>query len=433
VYLKPLRGIVAAVLLTSAIASPVSAAPAESAVLEWNRHAANALMNPATAAVPGAGQGPTVAVLHLAMVQGAVYDAVNGIDGGHEPYLPGLRSVRSNASQPAAVATAAHHVLVGLTPPLPQATLDWLDAEYEASMAEISARGSKKKVAAGVAFGADVAAAMLAARANDGRYVPFTFSQGTAPGEWRPTSTPPVSDPFAWVAKVDPFLLNSTSQFRSDGPLSMTSARYAREYNEVKALGSMTGSTRTDAQTALAMFYTANPVELLNRTFRGIADARNLTAADEARLFAMMNMAGSDGLISCWDDKEHWSFWRPLTAIRLGDTDGNPATAADPVWTPLVPNPPYPDHPSGYNCLTGAVIHTAVDFFGTNRLAFTVQQTAAAGSPARAYSRFTDVVRDTIDARMYLGIHFRTPDVQGAAMGRKVANWLDRHYFEPVD
>lgn len=435
-HLKLLRWVVTAALLTTTLAGPVSADPAPSTVRDWNRHAATALMSPPTAAVPGAAQSPTVAILHLAMVQGAVYDAVNAIAGGYEPYLGGLSSAPSTASQDAAAATAAHHVLVGLVPSLPAATLNWIEAEYSASMSAISALESAANVAAGAAIGSEAAAAMLAARTNDGRYptTPFNFRQGTEPGEWRPTATePPFSDPFAWVANVEPFAIRSASQFRSDGPLPLTSAAYAAEYNEVKALGARTGSTRTDAQTALAMFYTLSPPELFNRTFRGIAEARGLSTAEEARLFAMVNIAGADGLISCWNDKAYWSFWRPMTAIRIGDDDGNPATDGDETWTPLVANPPYPEHPSGYNCATSSMIHSAVHFFGTKKIRFTVQQTPVAGSPVRNYSRLTDVIKDTIDSRLYLGIHFRTPDVQGAIIGKQVARFVDKHHFGAVD
>jgi hypothetical protein len=152
----------------------------------------------------------------------------------------------------------------------------------------------------------------------------------------------------------------------------------------------------------------------------------------------MLNLAGADGLISCWDDKAFWNFWRPITAIQLGDTDGNPRTDADPSWTPFINTlspagtPPYPDHPSGYNCVTGAFMYTAEAFFGKKKLPFTLRKTATSTAPAdvRDYERFRDVLDDTIDARIYLGIHFRAPDVQGAGIGRDVAHWLDKHYFK---
>lgn len=425
---------IALALVLATMTMPATATATESVVGEWNRHAAAAIFNPATAAIPGGGQPPNAGVLHMAMVQGAVYDALNAIDGGYQPYLTGLAGAPSSASQAAAAATAAHDVLMELVPALPSATRTWVHVEYLATMGEIGAVEDSEDVAAGVAAGAGAADAMLAARIDDGRYVAFSFRQGTGIGEWRPTATaPPFSDPFAWVANVDPFLLTSPSQLRSSGPLPVGSAAYAAEYDEVKALGSRTGSSRTPGQTALAMFFTVNPVELYNRTFRGLAAEGGIPLADEARLLAMVNLAGADALISCWNDKEFWSFWRPVTAIQLGDTDGNPATAGNATWTPLVNNPPYPDHPSGYNCVTGAMMNTAVQFFGTKKVAFTLQQTTAADSPTRSYVRLTDVVKDTIDARIYLGIHFRTPDVQGAVMGKRVSQWLARHYFQPTD
>jgi hypothetical protein len=371
------------------------------------------------------------------MVQGAVYDAVNSIDGGHQPYLAGLPEASRSASQEAAVATAAHHVLVGLggglVPALPQVVLDRLDALYADALEDIPAGDDK---ADGIAAGAAAAAAMLEERTNDGRYVPFSFTVGDEAGEWRPTPPASVNDPFAWVANVEPFLLQSSSQFRTKGPRALKSNAYTREYNEVKELGGPTvgvGDPRTPEQEAVAQFYTVNPIELFNRTFRTISEAEGLTLAEEARLFAMLNIGGADSVISCWDEKAFWNFWRPITAIQQGDDDTNPDTVGDPDWTPLIANPPYPDHTSGYNCASGAYMHTAKAFFGRNRMEFSVERIVP-GVPnvTRDYGQFTALVKDTIDARVYLGIHFRAADVQGAALGQDVAHWLDKHYFQPV-
>ncbi len=418
----------ALVVVATLISGPTSANSHESAVAEWNRHAVEAILNPATAAVPGAGQPPTVGVIHLAMVHGAVYDAVNAIVGGYQPYLSGLDPAPAGANVDAAVATAAHDVLLGLPPQaLSQALRDRLDGEYESFLADIPDGPAKTD---GIAVGADAAAAMLALRASDGRYpgTPVQFPVGEEPGAWRVTGSG--NDPAAWVANVNTFVITSSSQFRTDGPLPLTSAEYAAEYAEVKALGEKDESTRTSAQTAMAMFFIANPVEMFNRNFRLIAAAKGLSTADEARLFAAVNMAGADGLISCWDDKMFYAFWRPMTAIQNGGADGNPATIADPDWEPLLANPPYPDHPSGYNCLTASMMHAATDFFGPQHVAFDLVH---ANGTARHYTRFTNVIKDTIDARIYLGIHSRTPDVQGALMGKKVARWLGRHELRPVD
>lgn len=427
-----------AVLLAGA-AAPAQAGPPEDAVLDWNQYASDALINAPSAATPGMGQGPTVAILHLAMVQGAVYDAVNMIDGGYEPYLDDLPSAPASASQPAAVATAAHHVLVGMViqPAFTPAIVDRLNGLYASSLAAIPGGAAKD---AGIAAGAAAAAKMLSERAADGRYGPFRFTCGDDPGEWRPatslvcTTPSGPSDPNAWVARVEPFVLESTSQFRSKGPYDLTSGAYAKDYNEVKELGAV-GSQRTPEQNALAGFFTnsTHPPEMYNRTFRTVASSEGLALVEQARLFAMLNMSGADALINCWDDKAQWSFWRPTTAIRQGDLDGNPKTEADPTWTALSGIPPYPDHPSGYNCITGAFMHTAADFFGKKPLTFDMVRIVA-GEPnqTRTYRQFTDVIDDTIDARVYIGIHFRAPDVQGAEIGKDVARWLDQNFFRPA-
>ena len=392
----------------------------------WNQYAVEALANPTTAATPGAGQPPPVAVIHLTMVQTAVYDAVNAIEGGYTPFAYGGRA--SGASIDAAVATAAYDVLTGLElePPLSTGVLTRLTGLRDSFLGAIPDSAAKT---AGIATGAASAAAMLASREGDHRYENSTsrFTVGFGPGEWRPGASG--NDPFFWVALVKPFTLNSTSQLRTEGPLDMTSDQYTREFNEVKSVGALNSTTRTAEQTAMARFYTESPALLFNRSFRTIAADQDLDAAGAARLFAQLNMAAADAIISCWDDKEYWGVWRPSTAIQLADTDGNPDTIADPTWAPLVGNPPYPDHPSGYNCFTAAVAHSAKAFFGTDKVDFGIRNAAGV---EREYSRFTDVVRDTIDGRIYLGIHFRTPDVQGAWIGKKAAQWVDRHAFQPV-
>jgi hypothetical protein len=199
----------------------------------------------------------------------------------------------------------------------------------------------------------------------------------------------------------------------------------------VKALGAATGSSRTDAQTELARFVTTNPAVMLNQGLRGLATARNLSIAEAARLFAMTSTSASDALIACWEDKEYWSFWRPITAIRLADTDGNRATEKQEDWLPFFNTPPYPDHPSGYNCVTAGMMYAARAFVGTDRVAFSLSSPVTGAT--RQYTRLTDVVDDTIDGRIYTGFHFRTSDVQGAWIGKKVAQWVARHEFGPAD
>ena len=432
-------------VLMSLVLAPVAGAqqgtysydgPLENVVVDWNRHTTEALSNAATGELMGAGQPPPISSLYLAMAQGAVYDAVIMIAGGHQPYLPNLPRAPQSASKAAAVATAAHDVLVGIVLPTPlnPAIVDRLHAARDATLVSATAADGPAAVAAGVAAGKAAAAAMLAARATDGRYGPYRFPSSEEPGKFRFKPTDPVTaNRFDWVAQVEPFLLESPAQFRSAGPNALTSEAYATDYNETKALGAKTGSARTPAQEALAQFYNVNAADLFFRTFRTIAVDRKLTLVEQARLFAMLGMANADSLITCWADKGHWNLWRPDTAIALADTDGNPNTAADPAWAPLLPEPPYPEHSSGFNCIAGAIMHTAKAFFGTDEVTFSiVSNSPGAPGATRTFTRFTDVVLDAIEVRIYHGVHFRTADVQGAELGRNVAEWIAARSFQRV-
>jgi len=417
-------------LLVAAMHSGPSYAAENDAVRVWNERAVTTLTSGPTAAAPGVQFAPPVAFIHLAIVQGAVYDAVNAIKGGHDAYLPGLKAPTS-ASRGAAAATAAHHVLVALVDQAPlTATLTAevkftikarLDAEYAGSLAEIPDGPAKDK---GIGVGAAAAAAMLANRAGDGRFgapgfpVPAEFG----PGDWRPS---PVNDPNAWVRNVRPFALPRSEYFHTSGPWPLASGQYATEFNEVKASGRATGSPRTEAQTSLALWSTPHPVVMLYPALRQVAASKGLTITEQARFHAMTSMSGADSLINCWAEKAHWSFWRPATAIQLADTDGNDATEAEPGWTSLGALPPYSDEPSGANCVYSGVMNSAKAFFGSDQAEFDI----TGGGSTRHYSRFTDVIPDVIEARIFLGIHFRKADVNGAWLGRNVAEYVDAHLF----
>ena len=409
-------------LVTVGLPGPV-VADSPSAVRTWNENAMNALL--------ASGQPPPVSLIHLAMVQGAVYDGVNSIVGGYEPYNDGIPAASPTSSLDAAVATAARDVLVAPTLRLTDTARANVESAYTAYMATIPDGDAKTN---GTQAGANAAQAMLDARAADNRFGTFRFTPAFGPGQWRPTPT--LNDPNAWIAEVVPFTLTSPGQFPSEGPFALTSAEYAKEFNEVKSLGSATSTKRTPAQTAMASFHSRNPVPMWNATFRGVAAARGLTLAQEARLFAMLDITGADTIISCWDDKKRWSFWRPNTAIAEAASDGNPDTAPEAGWTTFFQpdptreqNPPYPEHPSGYNCVTGGIMHAAKRFFGTDRVAFS----ATSGGVTREYARFTDACKETIDARIYLGIHFRRGDVASVIMGRRVATWVANNFFQPTD
>jgi hypothetical protein len=394
-------------------------------VVEWNTHAQ-------TAIVATALQGPTVAYLHFAMVQGAVYDAVNAIEGGYEKYLVSPGSADPSDSASAAAAQAAHDVLVGIFP-TQQADLD---TKLATTLGTLPSAGK----AGGQQVGVAAAAAMLAARTNDGRFSAFTVVQGTQAGEWRSTAFVngvPVVEPAPWVGNVKPFTIRSAAALRSDGPNALQSDEYTRDYNEVKRLGSVNSTRRTADQTQAAIFWQANAAALWNGTMRQLVGSQGLDGAEAARLFAMGDMAGADGAIACWNDKYYHRFWRPITAIHLGDTDGNPDTIGDANWTPLfsqaapLTTPAFPEHPSGHGCVSGAVTETLKNYFGTDLVSYSMFSPLT--GTTRSFTRFSQSIREIINARVWAGIHFRTADRQGYIIGRKVARQLNNRYFEPDD
>jgi hypothetical protein len=430
--LAALAALVAAVTLTSVSAAGPTSSPLDAAIVsQWNAIAQVETI-PLRPTAHGESRG-------IAMVEGAVYDAVNAIGGGYQPYLLDTK-FDSDGSQGAAAATATYRVLLAITPAARHAGLD---ASYTTTMAAIPDGPSKQE---GVDAGEAAAAAMLAARQGDGFLAPFDFSLviGPDPGDWRPV-TPTALDPDPWVGNLKPFLIESPSQFRSEGPNALTSDEYTKEFDEVKELGALNSTTRTEDQTKAAVFWQFAPIAFWNALARGLADRYDLDAADQARLYAMINLAAADAAIACWNDKYYWNFWRPRAAIREADTDGNPATVADPTWEPLfspatpttppLVTPPFPDHPSGHGCASGATLDTFADFFGTDKVEVTLVSGRSLDGvpiPPRHFDRFSQVLKEIIDARVWGGIHFRTADVQGAVIGKKVAHYLRKHYFQPV-
>ena len=312
-----------------------------------------------------------------------------------------------------------------------------LDTVYATTLAAIPPAATKDE---GVRVGAAAAKAMLDARATDGYMATYTFDLRADAGRWRPLSAA-ATDPDAWVGNLKPFTIQSPSQFRSKGPNALTSAAYAKDYNEVKSLGARTSTTRTADETTAAIFWQFAPTVLYNRLARDLSTARQLDTTREARLLAMINLAAADGAISCWNDKYNWYFWRPRAAIQEAGTDGNAATEPDPAWEPLfhaltqttppLGTPPFPDHPSGHGCVSGAVLRTFREFFGTDKIAFDMWSGRYPTQP-RHFTAFSQAMKEIIDARVWGGIHFRYADQQGAIMGKKVGFWLQKHYFQPV-
>jgi len=370
-------------------------------------------------AVP-ARPGPS-SMLDLAMVQVAMHDAIQAYEHRFESYGPTIPT--ASGSPVAAAATAAHDVLVARFP-LSAATLDSLLDTYLSGLGLLGDDG--------MAVGHQAAANILNLRANDGSFPanPEIFTGGTGAGEWRPTL--PAFAPMAapWLGAVTPFTLEAPTQFRAGPPPDLNSRRYTRDYNEVKALGSANSTARTQAQTDLASFYSDNFIALWERTLRGIASAHFTRLGDSGRLLALANLAATDAIITAWDGKRFYHFWRPITAIQEGDNDGNPRTVGDPSWLPFIPTPPYPEYTSGANNLTGSFTRMLRHFFG-NAFAFSV--TSAAVNQTRTYQRFTDMAADVVNVRIYQGIHFRTADEIARQQGQHVADWAFSRFLRPIE
>ncbi|MET8030142.1 hypothetical protein [Streptomyces avermitilis] len=393
---------------------PPSADPA--AIREWNAIATDTI----TASL-GARPSGQAAIWH-GFVSAAVYNAVVGIEGRYAPYKWHARGP-STASPQAAAVTAAHHVLLTYFP----ASRAPLDAAYAASLAKIPEGKAKRQ---GVAFGERAADHLIELREGDGRFAPVEFTASPAPGVWRPT--PPAHLPFidTWLSKLRPLLLTSPDQFRPGGPPALSSARYAKDVNEVKTTGAKTGSSRTALQTETALFFGGNLVVQFQEAFRDYTARHHLDIAETARLFVAGNASATDAVVATWDAKLHYGFWRPITAIHLAGTDGNPATEADPQWQPLLVTPPHPDYVSGHAAVAGAVTQTLSGILGTTRLDLNVSSEIT--GTTRHYEYADQFNKDMINARVWSGIHSRTADTAGCRAGNRIGDWTLTHYFQPL-
>jgi len=374
-----------------------------------------------------------------------VYDAVNAITPKHHrPYLLNRR-FGNTASDEAAVATAAYLVLKNIVETVPQsidfptrgALLTSLETQYNASKNAIPESPFKDM---GIAAGTAAAQAMIDARKDDGRFGPTQFVPNAKPGFWDPVAPNGTTalDPTPWVGGVKPFLMQSSSQFRSAGPLALNSPAYTAEFNEVKALGEVNSPTRGPTRTYIAKWWQSNPVASWNDVARQLIARNHLDAADSARLLAMQNLAAADAAINTWNDKYYFSFWRPFQAIRRAGEplEGNPDTSPDPNWTPLI-SAPYPDHVSGHLGQDGS--HTGVlrMFFGDApaggyQITSASALLSASDPKTRAFSSFNQALDEVVEARIWAGLHFRTADVQARQLGTTVANFAAANYFQPV-
>jgi hypothetical protein len=332
-----------------------------------------------------------------------VYDAVVAIEGGYKPYQVRLARV-PEALVDAAVATAAHHVLVHYFP----AQRAELDADYAAALATVPDGAAKT---AGIAVGQASATGLIARRQGDGLEADIGFTMpAPAPGVWQlPEGQKPMTP---WAAKLRPFMLHSPDQFRPDAPLAFSRRAWAEDFNEVKLLGRSDSPVRTAEQTDIARFWTTNPVVQYNVAFEQIVIERGLSAVQAARLFAMGNLVGADALIACFDAKYTYLSWRPQFAIPAGESDGNPATEGDPTWKPLLGAPPHPEYPSGHGCLTGAEAEVFATFIGTKQIEIDLASTAPdVQQRQRHYAHVDDLTNEVMNARVWGGIHFRRRQV----------------------
>jgi hypothetical protein len=413
--------LVAAALLSTSVGSiEASASPARGAadpkvVSDWNEVAFNTI-------IVDAGKMNAEAFLWFAFEQAAVYNAVVGITRSYELYNWDVRGPRG-ASPQAAAAVAAHDVLLEYFP----ASQVRLDTALATSLAEIPDGNAKTQ---GIRYGERAADRLIELRADDGRFAPITFDVPPAPGVWRPT--PPAFAPFfdPWLAKLQPLLLDSPSQFRPGPPPALTSATYTEDFNEVKEVGSLTSTVRTPDQTATAVFIAGSVFQFVSSSLRDLAARHELDISDSARLFAAVDMSVADGLITSWDSKLEFGYWRPVTAIRLADTDGNPDTDPDPTWLPLLATPPYPDYTSGLTTLMGAGTRALTGVLGLGGDRVDVNITV--GGVTRHYETASQLNQDAIDARVWSGIHFRTADVVGTETGTEVGAWALDNYFQPT-
>ncbi|GIF75876.1 vanadium-dependent haloperoxidase [Asanoa siamensis] len=401
--LRKLLGAAVAAALGAVVLTPTAAAAAPpNAVLTWNVHAQTAIYEVAR-------QSPTAGTRSFAMVQGAVYDAVNAIAGTpYKPYLVAPRADRGDSTA-AAVATAAHRVLLSLFP----AQADALRAQHDEALAAVPDGRAKR---GGIRVGEATAAAMLAARTGDGAFGPQTWPVGTAPGVYRLTP-PGFVQAGGWFPFLEPFAVDDAADFGVPAPPRLDSAAYARQLNEVRSLGSATSTTRTPDQTESATWWDDyRQVEWHIK--RGLAADHRLSPLETARMLAMVDVSTVDAMISCYRQKRQWSLWRPVTAIPLADTDGNPATVADPTWTPLRVTAPSPEWPSGHACYTSAIMTALRTFFGRDNLSFSAY--SAESGTTRHFDSLSAARAELMEARIWAGVHYRGATVHGDRLGEAV-------------
>lgn len=429
--------------------------PSADTVLEWNQIALDAMVNDSYLGSNAKQAGPDRSSRALAMVSISVFDAVNSIDRSYDPYLIQVKAP-NGASIDAAAAQAAHDALVYLYPDYKPE----LDNRLAADLAEVTSVSARN---AGIQVGKTVAAAIITSRLNDGSAAPMHYQLSNLPGHWSPDPLHPTQMPVGpeW-GNVAPFAVRSAEQFQIPKPPALTSQQYTEAYNEMIAYGGdgvNTPTIRTAEQTEIGIFWgydgsrgLSTPPRLYNQIAATLAVQQGNTEVQNARMFALVNTAMADAGIACWDDKYQFDFWRPVTAIRAGDSDGNPLTIGDPTWTPLgAPNnngggtnftPPFPAYASGHATFGAALFRTLERFYGTDNISFTIGSDEYNGITTdqhgivrpvvtRSFTSFSEAAEENGQSRIYLGIHWKFDKDQGIHCGDHIADYVFQNYFRP--
>jgi len=412
---------VTASLSVASAKPPKPTAVPPDAVLIWNTNTVNAVR----ASTPTKFQ--TDGMVYMSYVQAAVYDAVTKIEGRYQPYHDFTVAVGPGASVQAAVAAAARTTLDYYLPDQQPV----VDAQYTAYIASLSGN-----VSGGVAVGEAAAQDIIAFRTGDGLKAATPSYGGIGPilpGQWQLQPNQAVQTP--WLATMRPFLLEQASQFRAGPPPSLTSHRYAKDLNETEAYGALNSTVRTSEQKAIAYFWVGNNINQYNQTMQTVVGQHGMDLVDAAHLLAMGEIVATDAGIACYDSKFFYQFWRPITAIRNADKDGNPDTTADPAWQALLGVPGHPEYPSQHGCFTAGFSDALAAALHTKHLDVTMPGGENGSSVLTTTQHFNDVddMQDqVVDARVWLGFHFRNSVKQGEMLGNRVAGWELKRYFKPV-
>jgi hypothetical protein len=411
------------VVCSALIGALMPALAAAGVIVDWNNQLLQAVKETST--------NPPNASRAMAMTSAAVFDAVNSIEGNFKPYhFTGFAA--AGASAEAAAAQAAHDVMLHLFPTQSVA----LGSALSTSLAGLSDPAGK---AAGVALGAAAAQSIIELRSADGANTTVPYLPGSDPGQWRPTP-PGFKDALLpnWPT-VTPFAMTSGDQFRASGPPALTSQVYAQAHEEVRLLGAADSATRTVDQTQIARFWadgagTITPPGHWNQIAQTVAQSSSLSLVDEARLFALLNIAEADAAILCWDTKYFSNFWRPITAIREADTDGNLGTVQDAAWEPLLTTPNFPSYTSGHASFSGAAAALLAGFIGGDLFEFTVQpdESVAVEVGPRSFKSFSQAAGEAADSRLYGGIHFGFDNADGLAAGVALGQYVLNSQLQPV-